>query len=165
MPSWAPESWNDSRRSAPWTVRAARSPLAACRPISARSTVTRENSAKANPALAAVSSTNASSGSSVVRSVRSMILSPRARFFHAEAGGSCLLRLEGAQQYRCHVDDLDVRASFADRLLTRHPVAEHGQTERAADRDGLCPRAQGLLDTFHVDPLADALFHPHPRAT
>ena len=66
MPTCAPESWNDSSRRARRTVRAARSPVSACRPISARSTVTSENSAATNPALATVSSTNASSGSSVV---------------------------------------------------------------------------------------------------
>ena len=45
MPSWAPESWNDSSRSALRTVRAVASPRVGLLSISARSTVTRENSA------------------------------------------------------------------------------------------------------------------------
>src|SRR5437763_3943599 len=66
MPSCAPDSWNDSSRSALRTVAAVRSPRSACRSISARSTVTSENSAATKPAFAAVSATNASSGSSTV---------------------------------------------------------------------------------------------------
>ena len=66
MPSWAPESWNDSSRSALRTVRATRSPASAWRSISARSTVTSENSAATKAAFATVNSTNASSGNSCV---------------------------------------------------------------------------------------------------
>src|SRR5262249_9644164 len=78
MPSWAAESWKDSSRKDLRTVRAARSPACACVSMAARSTVTSENSAVTKNALMAVSSTNASSGSVVIR--MSMVGSPRAPF-------------------------------------------------------------------------------------
>ena len=77
MPSWAPESCNDSSRSDLRTVRAARSPAWACASIAARSTVTSENSAATKNALAAVSSAKATRGSAVMRtSIRSFCPTP-----------------------------------------------------------------------------------------
>ena len=43
-------------------------------------------------------------------------------------------------------------------------VAEHDQAVRAGGGDRVRGQRQGLLDPLGVDPLADALFHPHPRA-
>ena len=56
MPSWAPESWKVSRRTAFRAPSAPRSPAAAARSRSPRSTVVRENSAATNTAQARVSS-------------------------------------------------------------------------------------------------------------
>ena len=55
MPSWVPESWKESSRRASTTVRARRSPAAAARSASGRSTVTRPNSAATKNPLARIS--------------------------------------------------------------------------------------------------------------
>ncbi len=52
MPSWVPESWKESSRRAATTVRARRSPSAAARSASGRSTVTSPNSAATKNPLA-----------------------------------------------------------------------------------------------------------------
>ncbi len=52
MPSWVPESWKESSRRAWTTVRARRSPSAAARSASGRSTVTSPNSAATKNPLA-----------------------------------------------------------------------------------------------------------------
>lgn len=70
MPSWVPESWNDSSLSAPTTLWARRSPSAAAFSASARSTVTRPNSAATKKPLARISRNAAP------RSNRGMIMPP-----------------------------------------------------------------------------------------
>ncbi len=70
MPSWVPESWKDSSRSAVTTARARRSPSAAARSASARSTVTRPNSAATKKPLARIRRKAAAS------SRREMIMPP-----------------------------------------------------------------------------------------
>ena len=61
MPTWAPESWVDSERSASWTPRAPSSPSAAARSTLGRSTVTRENSAATKRPQAATRASETSS--------------------------------------------------------------------------------------------------------
>ncbi len=70
MPSWVPESWKDSSRSVVTTARARRSPVAAARSASARSTVTRPNSAATKKPLARIGRKAAAS------SRREMIMPP-----------------------------------------------------------------------------------------
>ena len=61
MPTWAPESWVDSERSACCTPRAPSSPSAAARSTLGRSTVTKENSAATNRPQAATRASETSS--------------------------------------------------------------------------------------------------------
>ena len=63
MPTWAPESWVDSERSASWTPRAPSSPSAAARSTLGRSTVTKENSAATKSPQAATRANETSSSS------------------------------------------------------------------------------------------------------
>ena len=59
MPTWAPESWVESERTAARTDPAPRSPPAAARSTVDRSRATRENSAATNSAVPSVSRTPA----------------------------------------------------------------------------------------------------------
>src|SRR5699024_10042079 len=58
MPSWAPESWNDSVVCARRTARERRSPVRACASTVLFSSAVSENSAATNTAVPRVSSTN-----------------------------------------------------------------------------------------------------------
>src|SRR5580704_12678040 len=62
------------------------------------------------------------------------------------------------------VDDLEGFLGFAGGLFGADRVAEHDQAVRARGGDGVRVQGQGFLDPLGVDPLADALFHPHPGA-
>src|SRR3954447_22292895 len=66
IPTWAPESWVESDRSACWTPRAPVSPAAAAWSTLRRSTVTNENSAATKTPHARISSSAASSSSHAV---------------------------------------------------------------------------------------------------
>lgn len=63
MPSWVPDSWKDSLRSASTTLRALRSPSAAARSAAGRSTVTRPNSAATKKPFARIRRKAAASSS------------------------------------------------------------------------------------------------------
>ena len=165
MPSWAPESWKDSSRSARRTVRARGRPRRPAASISARSTVTSENSAATKTALPAVSSTNASSGNSVVSSSAVDDPSPRP-LFHAVARARLVTRIRLSDRSSTVATSTTSTSvtRLADRLLSGDAVAEHRQAERAGDRDGLAPRSPAPPRPLDVDPLADPLLHPHARA-
>src|SRR5260370_37509161 len=60
------------------------------------------------------------------------------------------------------VDDFEGVLGLAGGLLGADGVAEHDQAVGAGGGDGVRGQGQGLLDPLDVDPLADALFHPHP---
>ncbi len=81
MPSWAPDSWVDRRFRAGTIRRAPRSPSVARRSTSARSTVTRENSAATNRALAAIRSTANPSSSAAVIVTRAVVDRPCAQAY------------------------------------------------------------------------------------
>jgi hypothetical protein len=69
MPTWAPESWNDSVRCARWTILSRLWPPRALASTVLRSSAVRENSAATNTAVPAVSTTIASSAATVVRTL------------------------------------------------------------------------------------------------
>ena len=85
----------------------------------------------------------------------------RCRAVLGRRGGRLLDRAD--EQLR-HVDDLQRLLRLARALLRGHRVAEHDQAVRAARRDGVRIGAERLVDPLGVDPLADPLLHPHPRA-
>src|SRR5450759_3004367 len=68
------------------------------------------------------------------------------------------------QQHLGDVDDLDALVGAGLRLVLGQPVGEHDPTEGAADRDTVCAGGQGFLGAVGVDPRAEVLLHPHPRA-
>ena len=65
MPTWAPDSWNDSVRWARWTSLSRRPPVRALASTVLRSSAVSENSAATNTAVPSVRTTKASRASSV----------------------------------------------------------------------------------------------------
>ena len=70
MPTWAPDSWVDSERSARWMPAAEASPSAAARATLVRSTVTKENSAATKRPAATTSSSETPSRIQAVSTAR-----------------------------------------------------------------------------------------------